>query len=86
MPSCGRSAERTIAIDALPATALPSKAEFTTASLPSTRAAWTRCSVSASPDHLRAAQRIVLACAIRYRLPEPTRLADQLGAAKRAIG
>jgi deoxyribonuclease V len=33
---------------------------------------------------LRGAQRIVLACAIRYRLPEPTRLADQLvGAAKR---
>jgi deoxyribonuclease V len=36
---------------------------------------------------LRAAQRIVLACAIRHRLPEPTRLADQLvGAAKRALG
>jgi deoxyribonuclease V len=35
---------------------------------------------------LRTAQRIVLACAIRYRLPEPTRLADQLvGAAKRAM-
>lgn len=34
---------------------------------------------------LRDAQRIVLACANRYRLPEPTRLADQLvGAAKRA--
>jgi len=33
------------------------------------------------------AQRIVLACAIRYRLPEPTRLADQLvGAARRAMG
>jgi len=29
----------------------------------------------------------VLACAIRYRLPEPTRLADQVvGAAKRALG
>jgi deoxyinosine 3'endonuclease (endonuclease V) len=36
---------------------------------------------------LRAAQQIVLACAIRYLLPEPTRLADQLvGAAKRAMG
>ena len=36
---------------------------------------------------LRDAQQIVLACAIRYRLPEPTRLADQLvGAAKRAVG
>jgi deoxyribonuclease V len=36
---------------------------------------------------LRAAQQIVLACATRYRLPEPTRLADQLvGAAKRALG
>jgi deoxyribonuclease V len=36
---------------------------------------------------LRAAQQIVLACAIRYRLPEPTRLADQLvGATKRALG
>ncbi len=36
---------------------------------------------------LPAAQRIVLACAIRYRLPEPSRLADQLvGAARRAIG
>ncbi len=35
---------------------------------------------------LRGARRIVLACAIRYRLPEPTRLADQLvGAAKRAL-
>ena len=35
---------------------------------------------------LSGAQRIVLACAIRYRLPEPTRLADQLvGAAKRAL-
>jgi deoxyribonuclease V len=35
---------------------------------------------------LRGAQRIVLACAIRYRLPEPTRLADQLvGAAKQAM-
>ncbi len=34
---------------------------------------------------LRDAQRIVLACANRYRLPEPIRLADQLvGAAKRA--
>jgi deoxyribonuclease V len=34
---------------------------------------------------LRSAQRIVLPCAIRYRLPEPTRLADQLvGAAKRS--
>jgi deoxyribonuclease V len=33
------------------------------------------------------AQRIVLACAIRYRLPEPTRLADHLvGVAKRALG
>jgi len=32
-------------------------------------------------------QQIVLAGAIRYRLPEPTRLADQLvGAAKRAVG
>jgi hypothetical protein len=32
-------------------------------------------------------QRIILACAIRYRLREPTRLADQLvGAAKRAMG
>jgi deoxyribonuclease V len=31
------------------------------------------------------AQRIVLACAVRHRLPEPTRLADHLvGAAKRA--
>jgi deoxyribonuclease V len=36
---------------------------------------------------LRGAQQIVLACAVRYRLPEPTRLADQLvGAAKRAMG
>jgi endonuclease V-like protein UPF0215 family len=36
---------------------------------------------------LCAAQRIVLACAIRYRLPEPTRLADHLvGTAKRALG
>ena len=36
---------------------------------------------------LRAAQRIVLACVIRYRLPERTRLADQLvGATKRAMG
>jgi deoxyribonuclease V len=36
---------------------------------------------------LRSAQRIVLGCAHRYRLPEPTRLADQLvGAAKRALG
>ncbi len=36
---------------------------------------------------LRTAQQIVLACAIRYRLPEPTRLADQLvGAAKRTMG
>lgn len=35
---------------------------------------------------LGSAQQIVLACAIRYRLPEPTRLADQLvGAAKRAM-
>jgi len=33
------------------------------------------------------AQRIVLACATRYRLPERSRLADQLvGAAKRAMG
>jgi deoxyribonuclease V len=36
---------------------------------------------------LRAAQQIVLACAIRNRLPEPTRLAHQLVAvAKRATG
>ncbi len=36
---------------------------------------------------LRGARRIVLACAVRYRLPEPTRLADQLvSAAKRAMG
>jgi deoxyribonuclease V len=36
---------------------------------------------------LRTARRIVLACALRHRLPEPTRLADQLvGAAKRALG
>ncbi|MFI5395794.1 MAG: hypothetical protein ACHQ9S_09705 [Candidatus Binatia bacterium] len=36
---------------------------------------------------LRAAQPIVLACAIRYRLPELTRLADQLvGVAQRAMG
>jgi len=36
---------------------------------------------------LRGAQQIVLACATRYRLPEPTRLADQLvGAAKRVLG
>ena len=36
---------------------------------------------------LCAAQRIVLACAIRYRLPEPTRLADHLvGAAKQTLG
>jgi deoxyinosine 3'endonuclease (endonuclease V) len=36
---------------------------------------------------LPGAQRIVLACSTRYRLPEPTRLADQLvGAAKRAMG
>ena len=36
---------------------------------------------------LGGAQRSVLACAIRYRLPEPCRLADQLvGAAKRAMG
>ena len=36
---------------------------------------------------LRAAQQVVLACAIRHRLPEPTRIADQLaGAAKRATG
>jgi len=35
---------------------------------------------------LCAARPIVLACAIRYRLAEPTRLADQLvGAAKRAM-
>jgi deoxyribonuclease V len=35
--------------------------------------------------NLRDAQRIVLACANRYRLPEPIRLADQLvGVAKRA--
>ena len=34
---------------------------------------------------LRDAERIVLDCALRYRLPEPTRRADQLvGAAKRA--
>jgi deoxyribonuclease V len=33
---------------------------------------------------LAGARRVVLACAVRYRLPEPTRLADQLvGAAKR---
>jgi deoxyribonuclease V len=36
---------------------------------------------------LPGAQQIVLACAIRYRLSEPTRLADHLdGAAKRALG
>jgi deoxyribonuclease V len=36
---------------------------------------------------LRGAQQIVLACATRYRLPEPTRLADQLvGAARGALG
>jgi deoxyribonuclease V len=36
---------------------------------------------------LRAAQQIVLACTVRFRLPEPTRLADQLvGAARRALG
>ena len=36
---------------------------------------------------LRSAQRIVLACAIHHRLPEPTRLADHLvGAAKRSRG
>jgi deoxyribonuclease V len=36
---------------------------------------------------LPGAQWIVFACAIRYRLPEPTRLADHLvGAAKRALG
>jgi deoxyribonuclease V len=36
---------------------------------------------------LPSAQRIVLACALRCRLPEPTRLADHLvGAAKRAMG
>ncbi len=36
--------------------------------------------------NLRDARRIVLASAVRYRLPEPTRLADQLvGAAKRAL-
>jgi deoxyribonuclease V len=36
---------------------------------------------------LRGAQRIVLACTVRYRLPEPIRLADQLvGAARRALG
>src|SRR5262245_17512572 len=35
---------------------------------------------------LPGARRIVLACALRYRLPEPTRLADQLvGAAKRSL-
>lgn len=35
---------------------------------------------------LRGARQIVLACALRYRLPEPTRLADQLvGVAKRAL-
>jgi deoxyribonuclease V len=35
---------------------------------------------------LPGARRIVLGCALRYRLPEPTRLADQLvGAAKRAL-
>ncbi len=28
--------------------------------------------------HLAAARRLVLACAVRYRLPEPSRLADQL--------
>lgn len=28
--------------------------------------------------HLAAARRLVLACAVRYRLPEPTRLADRL--------
>jgi deoxyribonuclease V len=36
---------------------------------------------------LAGARRLVLACAVRYRLPEPTRLADQLaGAAKRQWG
>ncbi|HXQ21404.1 MAG TPA: endonuclease V [Candidatus Acidoferrales bacterium] len=46
--------------------------------------------VFASVGHLidlYAAQRIVLAGAIRYRLSQPTRLADELvGAAKRAMG
>lgn len=59
-------------------------------------AAWRLCasfvfrSVVVSVGHLidlRGAQQIVLACAIRYRLPEPTHLADQgVGAAKRAMG
>ncbi|MFQ6046106.1 MAG: deoxyribonuclease V [Gemmatimonadales bacterium] len=36
---------------------------------------------------LRTAERIVLRCAVRYRLPEPTRLADKLvGEVKRAPG
>jgi len=36
---------------------------------------------------LSAAEQIVLACAIRCRLPQPTRLADQLvDAKKRAMG
>jgi hypothetical protein len=36
---------------------------------------------------LSAAQQIVFACALRYWLPEPTRLPDQLvGEAKRAMG
>jgi deoxyribonuclease V len=40
--------------------------------------------VFVSPGHcidLATAQRIVLECATRYRLPEPTRLADRLVAA-----
>lgn len=32
---------------------------------------------------LREAERLVLRCAVRYRLPEPTRLADRLAAAAR---
>lgn len=32
---------------------------------------------------LRSAERLVLACAVRYRLPEPTRLADRLVAAEK---
>ncbi|MCP4591321.1 MAG: deoxyribonuclease V [bacterium] len=35
---------------------------------------------------LRSAERIVLACAMRYRLPEPTRLADRLAAEAKRKG
>ncbi|MFI5396418.1 MAG: hypothetical protein ACHQ9S_12875 [Candidatus Binatia bacterium] len=42
---------------------------------------------STSAEGTVGVQRIIFACTIRYRLPEPTRLAGQLvGAAKQAMG